>query len=78
MTTTSLKQTCVTANRFFVHESIHDAFVSRFAAAMDAELKMGNGLEKGVNLGPMINQKQFDRVSLSVSFRLVDDGGWLS
>lgn len=55
-------QTCVTANRIFVHESIHDEFVSRFASAMDAELKVGRGLEKGINQGPIINQRQFDRL----------------
>ncbi|XP_050718624.1 succinate-semialdehyde dehydrogenase, mitochondrial-like [Eriocheir sinensis] len=55
-------QTCVTANRIFVHESIHDEFVSRYAAAMDAELKTGCGLDKGINQGPIINKRQFDRL----------------
>lgn len=55
-------QTCVTANRIFVHESIHDEFVSRFASAMDAELKTGRGLDRSNNLGPIINQRQFDRL----------------
>lgn len=56
-------QTCVTANRIFVHESIHDEFVSRLAVAMDDDLKVGSGLEPGVNQGPLINQRQLDRVS---------------
>ncbi|XP_037777107.1 succinate-semialdehyde dehydrogenase, mitochondrial-like [Penaeus monodon] len=55
-------QTCVTANRIFVHESVHDEFVKQFAEAMDKELKSGHGLEKGVNQGPIINQRQFDRL----------------
>ncbi|XP_042241830.1 succinate-semialdehyde dehydrogenase, mitochondrial-like [Homarus americanus] len=55
-------QTCVSANRFFVHESLHDEFVSRLAAAMDTELKVGRGLDTGVNQGPLINQRQHDRL----------------
>lgn len=54
-------QTCVTANRFFVHESIHDDFVNRFVSAMGKELKMANGLEPGAQQGPLINQKQHAR-----------------
>lgn len=53
----------MTANRIFVHESIHDEFVARFEAAMTKELKMGRGLEAGTTQGPIINQKQYDRVS---------------
>lgn len=55
-------QTCVAANRIFVHESVHDEFVKQIAEAMDAELKSGHGLENGVNHGPVINQRQFDRL----------------
>ena len=62
-----MQQTCVTANRIFVHETILDEFVSRFASTMDAELKVGRGLEKGINQGPIINQRQFDRVSNRLS-----------
>ncbi|KAK3862575.1 hypothetical protein Pcinc_031572 [Petrolisthes cinctipes] len=59
-------QTCVTANRIFVHESIHDAFVSGLEAAMTKELKMGRGLEAGVTQGPIINQRQYDRLDKMV------------
>lgn len=55
-------QTCVSANRIFIHESIHDEFVKRFAAAMGAELKIGSGLESGVNQGPIINKRQHERL----------------
>lgn len=54
-------QACIAANRIFVHESLHDDFVSRFANAMDS-LKVGNGLDPGVNQGPLINQRQMDRL----------------
>ncbi|KAK7079918.1 Succinate-semialdehyde dehydrogenase, mitochondrial, partial [Halocaridina rubra] len=56
-------QTCVTANRIFIHESIRDEFVKRFAAAMDAELRIGSGLDPKVTQGPIINQKQHDRLT---------------
>jgi len=49
-------QTCVCSNRFFVHEQVYDQFVSKFAAAVE-KLKLGNGMEQGVNLGPLIDQK---------------------
>lgn len=47
-------QTCVCTNRILVQDSIHDEFVSRLVAAT-AELKMGNGLDEGVQQGPLVN-----------------------
>ena len=47
-------QTCVCTNRILVQEGIHDEFVSKLVAAT-AELKMGNGLDKGVQQGPLVN-----------------------
>ncbi len=49
-------QTCVCSNRLFVHESIKDQFIEKLAKAT-AELKMGNGLEDGVGLGPLVNTR---------------------
>ena len=43
-------QTCVCANRFLVQDGIYDAFAERMAAAVK-DLKVGNGLEEGVNQG---------------------------
>jgi succinate-semialdehyde dehydrogenase/glutarate-semialdehyde dehydrogenase len=47
-------QSCIAANRFFVHEKVAGAFNETFAAAM-AAVKTGPGLEAGVDLGPLIN-----------------------
>ena len=47
-------QTCVCTNRILVQGSIHDEFVARLVAAT-SELKMGNGLEEGVQQGPLVN-----------------------
>lgn len=49
-------QTCVCANRFYVQDGIYHQFTEKFTAAV-AELKMGNGLEPGVNIGPLIDTK---------------------
>ena len=46
-------QTCVCANRIFVQDGIYDEFARRFAEAT-AAMKMGNGFEDGVVIGPMI------------------------
>ena len=47
-------QTCVCANRIYVQAGIHDAFVARLAQAM-AALKVGNGMDEGVTIGPLVN-----------------------
>ncbi|MEO9135297.1 MAG: NAD-dependent succinate-semialdehyde dehydrogenase [Casimicrobiaceae bacterium] len=47
-------QTCVCANRFFVHEKVYDAFARKLAAKVGA-LKVGRGTEPGVTQGPLIN-----------------------
>lgn len=47
-------QTCVCANRVLVQESVFDEFSAKLMTAM-AGLKMGNGLDEGVNVGPVIN-----------------------
>lgn len=54
-------QTCVCTNRILVQEGIHDEFVSKLVAAT-AELKMGNGLDEGVQQGPLVNVGAVDDV----------------
>jgi succinate-semialdehyde dehydrogenase/glutarate-semialdehyde dehydrogenase len=58
-------QTCVCTNRFYVHESLHDAFVEKLAEA-SKRLVMGPGLDKGVQLGPLIDQQAIDKVEQHV------------
>ncbi len=48
-------QTCVCANRLLVQDSVYDAFLDKLATAV-AAMKVGNGMEKGVVLGPLIDQ----------------------
>ncbi len=54
-------QTCVCSNRVYVHESIYDQFVEKLVAKVK-ELKVGNGLEEGVEIGPLIDQQAVDKV----------------
>ncbi|MGE6606760.1 NAD-dependent succinate-semialdehyde dehydrogenase [Halomonas sp. NPDC076908] len=54
-------QTCVCANRIFVHDKVYDDFADRLATAVNAQ-KVGNGLEEGVALGPLINLAAVEKV----------------
>ena len=49
-------QTCVCANRILVQDGIYDEFTEKLAAAM-AGLKLGDGAQDGVDIGPLINEK---------------------
>jgi succinate-semialdehyde dehydrogenase / glutarate-semialdehyde dehydrogenase len=48
-------QTCVCANRLYVHASVADAFTKAFVSLVQA-LKVGNGLDAGVQIGPLIDE----------------------
>ncbi|MDV2886799.1 NAD-dependent succinate-semialdehyde dehydrogenase [Alkalihalophilus pseudofirmus] len=54
-------QTCVCANRIYVNEDVVDAFSEKAKAAV-SELKVGNGLEEGVDLGPLIDEDAVKKV----------------
>jgi succinate-semialdehyde dehydrogenase/glutarate-semialdehyde dehydrogenase len=63
----NMGEACTAANRFYVHEKVHDEFAQKLTAKM-AGLKMGNGLDDGVALGPLVNKDGRDKV-----IELVDD-----
>ncbi len=52
-------QSCIAANRIFVQRSIYREFADRFTTAV-AKLKLGPGLEPGMDVGPVINQSGLD------------------
>ena len=54
-------QTCVCTNRFFVQAGVYDRFVEKLAAA-SGKLKIGNGMEDGVQQGPLIDQSAVEKV----------------
>jgi succinate-semialdehyde dehydrogenase/glutarate-semialdehyde dehydrogenase len=54
-------QTCVCANRIYVQAGVYDAFAEKLGKAV-AGLKVGDGTEEGVQIGPMINEEGLDKV----------------
>jgi succinate-semialdehyde dehydrogenase / glutarate-semialdehyde dehydrogenase len=54
-------QTCVCANRMLVQAGVYDTFAGKLAAAV-AKLKVGDGFEHGVMIGPLINVAAADEV----------------
>ncbi|MEY3272561.1 MAG: hypothetical protein RLZZ341_1462, partial [Pseudomonadota bacterium] len=54
-------QTCVCANRLYVQAGVHDAFVEKLAARV-AAMKVGNGFEPGVAIGPLIDDAAMAKV----------------
>lgn len=61
----NMGEACTAANRFYVHESVHDAFAEKLTAKMNA-MKMGNGLDEGVNVGALVNAETRDKVAYFV------------
>src|SRR5690606_36653430 len=55
-------QTCVCANRIFVQEGVYDAFAERLKKAVQA-LRVGDGQEANVEVGPLIDQAAIDKVN---------------
>jgi succinate-semialdehyde dehydrogenase/glutarate-semialdehyde dehydrogenase len=54
-------QTCVCANRIYVQDGVYDEFARRFTEKVKG-LKVGNGMEPGVNQGPLIEDKAIVKV----------------
>lgn len=54
-------QTCICANRVYVHEAVEDAFVKQLTQKVH-ELKVGNGMDKDVTIGPLINEDGVKKV----------------
>jgi succinate-semialdehyde dehydrogenase / glutarate-semialdehyde dehydrogenase len=61
----NMGEACTAANRFYVHEQVHDAFAKKLTERMGS-LKMGNGLDDGVALGPLVNAEGRDKVKALV------------
>ena len=63
----NLGEACTAANRIYVHASVETEFTEKFTRKM-AALKIGNGLDKEVDVGPLVNADTRDKV-----VRFVDD-----
>ncbi|MBJ6987876.1 MULTISPECIES: NADP-dependent succinate-semialdehyde dehydrogenase [unclassified Devosia] len=59
-------QTCVCANRIYVQDGVYEEFAEKLAKAVGG-LKVGNGFDEGVNLGPLIDEKAMAKVDEHVS-----------
>jgi len=57
----NMGQTCVCANRLYVHDAVYDEFAEKLAAAVKA-MKVGDGLEDGVVQGPLIDDNAVAKV----------------
>ena len=55
-------QTCVSTNRIYVHESLHDEFVEKLRAQV-SEMQIGHGCDEGVSVGPLIHRRAAERVA---------------
>jgi succinate-semialdehyde dehydrogenase / glutarate-semialdehyde dehydrogenase len=54
-------QTCVCPNRVYVHNQVHDAFVTKLSAKVSA-LKVGPATDLGAQIGPMINLRAIEKI----------------
>jgi succinate-semialdehyde dehydrogenase/glutarate-semialdehyde dehydrogenase len=59
-------QTCVCANRLLVQDGVYDAFAAKLKVAVEA-LKVGNGMDAGVTIGPMINADAVTKIEEHIS-----------
>ncbi len=79
-------QACICPNRLFVHKSGVEAFTKEFVSRV-IKMRAGNGLEQGINIGPLVNEKAIEKVERQVEdatskgaellcggHRLMDDG----
>jgi succinate-semialdehyde dehydrogenase/glutarate-semialdehyde dehydrogenase len=61
----NLGEACTAANRFYVHEDVAEAFTAKFTVAMGA-LKIGDGTDPSVDVGPLVNADTRDQVAAFV------------
>ena len=54
-------QTCICANRIFVHENVYEEFLEKFTKEV-SKIKVGNGLDEGVLSGPLIDEHSLNKV----------------
>ncbi|PHZ34537.1 NAD-dependent succinate-semialdehyde dehydrogenase [Yersinia kristensenii] len=70
-------QVCVCVNRFYIQDGVYDEFVNRLAAEVK-KLKVGNGMDKDVNMGPLINLAGLEKVEDHVKDALEKGGRLLA
>lgn len=61
----NLGEACTAANRIYVHASVEQEFVAKYVAKMSA-LKVGNGQDRSIDVGPLVNADTRDKVAAFV------------
>ncbi|WP_342319373.1 NAD-dependent succinate-semialdehyde dehydrogenase [Corynebacterium mayonis] len=69
----NIGEACTAANRILVHESVAEEFTEKFVKAVKA-MKIGNGMDEGVELGPLVEKKAVERMEELVE-DAVENGG---
>jgi succinate-semialdehyde dehydrogenase / glutarate-semialdehyde dehydrogenase len=59
-------QVCISPTRFYVQEPVYDRFLTRFTEYAKS-LKLGDGLEKGISMGPLANARRIDAMDSFVA-----------
>ncbi len=67
-------QTCVCSNRFFVQDGVYDAFVEKLVAAT-AALTVGDGMQDGITIGPLVNTRAVNDVDKLVQASIAAGAG---
>lgn len=70
-------QTCVCANRIYVHDAVYDAFAEKLVQAVSG-LEVGDGRNEGVNLGPLIDDAAVGKVQEHIDDAVAQGGRVLS
>lgn len=69
-------ESCIAANRLYVHDAIYDEFCDRLVARFE-RLKVGNGLDPDVDVGSIISRKELDKLEAIVG-EAVEDGATIA
>lgn len=70
-------QVCVSVNRFFIHSAVYERFTTQLAAEVD-KLKVGNGMDGGVIVGPLIAPSALEKVEEHVTDAIAQGGKLLT
>jgi succinate-semialdehyde dehydrogenase/glutarate-semialdehyde dehydrogenase len=70
-------QVCISPSRFYIHDSVYERFVARFVATLES-LRVGNGLEEGVQVGPLANARRLEAIDALVQDALARGAKLLS
>ncbi|MGB8496543.1 MAG: NAD-dependent succinate-semialdehyde dehydrogenase [Pantoea agglomerans] len=70
-------QVCVSVNRFYIHNAIYDRFTQQLATEVN-KLKVGNGMEEGVIVGPLIEASAVEKVEQHVNDAVAKGGKLLA